>query len=71
VSWFNWGQNPDYKLKIHQGARLQWRWEILHKNEVVALSPVQGWSTEAMARDAAHRLLAAIGATIPEEVSDE
>ena len=63
-----WSNSPDYAIKVHEGGRRKWRWELLHKGDTVALSPVKGWDTAEEARDAAHKVLDNIGAShVPEE----
>ena len=58
-----WGADPDYAIKVEQGTKGKWRWALVHKGEVVALSPVKGWDTADEARDACHAVLDGIGAS--------
>ena len=65
-----WSRIPDYAIKVEQGTKGKWRWQLLHHGETVALSPVKGWDTAEEARDACHAVLDGIGANHLEEGAD-
>ena len=58
-----WGGDPDYAIKVEQGKKGKWRWQLVYQSSVVALSPVQGWDTAEEARGACHTVLDGIGAS--------
>ena len=57
MKWFPWNNHEDYAIRCEAGSKGRWRWQIVHKGDTVALSPVRGWVTAEEARDAARAFL--------------
>ena len=50
MKWFTWNNHEDYAIRCEAGSKGRWRWQIVHKGDTVALSPVRGWVTAEEAR---------------------